>query len=509
MRKRNGDAARVDVAEYLDGDTRPEIGLARAFRTLLSMPRPGILDLDDRRIEITGPLDLFSLAGRDVSRAKHLVRNGTIVAVPGGRWTETTHVRSARHDPSRDPAWLFDLGPDAVDVGSSVGGQGEGVFVRSIDPVARSVELSQPLRVPPSRRPHTFGRARYAIDLSGLRRVAGLTLERITLELRGAASGVLLAPEGEAVSLLDCTISAPHRYGVASPGRGCQGLRVERCRFDSLTEIAPARRRTAAIACHGDGALIRDSGFTGFGTALILAGTGQLVLGNEFAQSPRRTSALPTPAVILSRGHAVAQVRTNRFANCTILLSDRHCDERVSAVGLGGVAIGGNIFEAWAATDTTAFLVVKPCGPDRAIRDVAVDGNTFRSLGGPMRRVERVDESTGTIDRAAAASLRVMGNIFCGITNETRTPVTLRFDQPEAARRWILEPAGDLAFGGCLGEIVAILPEWPLLDHSGQPVGGVMPQVRTTTVGQARRIELHWPEPVSGRVAVTLSCDRT
>ncbi len=503
----------LDLGTYADafGDAVEAFG--RAFRALLASDEPASLDLGERHLDLRGPLDMAAIAGRSVSREKCTLRGGRISAASSPAWDDGNVTSAARYDAFCRATRLTHLDDvDGIEVGALVTGQGvgSGVFVRAIDRDARTIDLSQPLWGAQPLQSYRFRRFRYALDFSGFTRLDRMELEGVDLRLHNLASGILLAPDGDAVQIRDCVIDAPRARAIASPGRGCRDLRVERCRMIAADRDAPATRRASvALNVNGTGATIRDNRVEGFGTGLILGGTGHMVAGNEWVQNAERRAATPTPVIVLTRARSAALITGNRFANGAILLTDQHhaagaCEGRPA---LGSVTIRGNVFDAWAASDETAFVVLKPFGKDRTIRDLGVVGNIFRSVGGVMRRVERVDAAIAPLDVARAREVHFSNNVFQGVGQETVNPVTLDFDQPYCADAWLLDPSGWLPFGGVVRGVSAVVPSRPIVDAAGR-VRHEVPRTLLPTGRNRNRVKLCWSRAVKGRVSVTMRCDK-
>ena len=99
------------------------------------------------------------------------------------------------------------------------------------------------------------------------------------------------------------------------------------------------------------------------------------------------------------------------------------------------------------------------------------------------------------------------GNTFNGIGQVTQNPATLQFDQVSNGSTWIVGTDGHLPFSGKAREVVALVTEGSVLNATGATVFA-MPYA-TTEVGAGQdEISLTWPEPVRGRVHVTVRADR-
>ena len=89
----------------------------------------------------------------------------------------------------------------------------------------------------------------------------------------------------------------------------------------------------------------------------------------------------------------------------------------------------------------------------------------------------------------------------------TQNPVTLQFDQVSGASTWTIDIAEHLPFGGKAREVESVVAEGPILDASSLPVFA-MPYATTEAGSGQDQVLLTWPEPVRGRIHVTVRADK-
>ena len=89
----------------------------------------------------------------------------------------------------------------------------------------------------------------------------------------------------------------------------------------------------------------------------------------------------------------------------------------------------------------------------------------------------------------------------------TQNPATLQFDQVSNGSAWTVDAGGYLPFGGKAREVVALVTECAILNASGATVFA-MPYATTEAGASQDEVSLTWPEPVRGRIHVTVRADK-
>ena len=125
-------------------------------------------------------------------------------------------------------------------------------------------------------------------------------------------------------------------------------------------------------------------------------------------------------------------------------------------------------------------------------------GAVFLARGGDHTQLE---------GQARARNVVFTGNVFHGVSQSCVNPLTLQHDQNSPAATWTVDGADYLPFRGEALTVVSVMPEGPLRDN-GNAITFAAPYAEVRQGNDADRIALKWPEPLKGRVQVTLRCDR-
>ncbi|MGI1662510.1 glycosyl hydrolase family 28-related protein [Palleronia sp. KMU-117] len=498
---------------YIDAFGDEVLAFRKAFQALLNFSDHESLDLGGRRIELVAPIDMqAAVATEDIYEIRRVIRNGQFNCLPGAGWDTEVHASQASYS-TADPLRLTAVANVAnIPVGALVEGPGVGreVYVRSKDIAAGTIDLSQQLFGPAASQVYTFRRFKYALDFSGFSKLSKLTLTDIDFQCQGAASGILLAPDGNTFHVRDCHITKPRYRGITSIGIGCQDLQIDRCHFTSDEQQTPAtERESIGFNVNANDAKIRDNRFQRLGTTMVLHGNGHLIVGNHWFQGDNVTDGPRVAGLVFTETNVKSVVTGNYIDNSFIEWTNEH--DATPAMGaefsFGGLTVTGNIFTVNDAAPWFSWFVVKPYGAGHFIQGLSVTGNTFKSLNGTTTRIERVDSSIAGLDFSRTRNVEFSGNTFNGIGQNTINPVTLEFNQSGAATNWVLDVSGYLPFGGWSREVTALVIEGPLRNGSGQTVFAT-PYVTTLDGAGNNLVRLTWPQALSGRVHVTARVDR-
>lgn len=499
-----------DLPAYIDAFGDEALAFRKAFQALLNFADHEGLDLGGRRIEVTEPIDMqAALATADTYEIRRVIRNGQFNAVPGPSWDTETFTSQASYSAS-DPLRLTNVANAAnIPVGSLVEGAGVGreVYVRDRNIGAQTIDLSQPLYGPAANQTYTFRRFKYVLDFSGFVKFSKFALDDIEFQCQGAASAIMIAPDGNTFHVRDCFITRPKDRGITSIGRGCQGFMLDRCNFLSDEQQVPATDRVSVgFNVNANDAKIRDSRFARFGTSMVMFGGGHLIVGNHWFQGDEVTGG---PRLVLTRSNVRSVVTGNYIDNCSIEWTNEHdaAPDFGSEFSFGGLTITGNIFMAIDAASWFSWLVVKPYGSGHFIQGLSVNGNVFRAVNGTVNRIEQVDDSIAGLDFSRMRNVEFAGNTFNAVDQNTINPVTLEFEQPSASSAWVLDVSGYLPFGGWSRGVSSVVAEGPIERSNGQDVF-VAPYVTTLEGAGNDQVRLTWPEAVRGRVHVTARVDR-
>ncbi|NRB00084.1 MAG: right-handed parallel beta-helix repeat-containing protein [Rhodobacteraceae bacterium] len=502
-----------DFPSYFEAFGDEEVAFRKAFQALLNFTDHESLDLGGRRIELTGPVDMAAaLAGADTFEIRRVIRNGQFNVVPGANW-DTDEFTSVASYGVGDPLRLTNVANVAnIPVGSLVEGAGVGreVYVRAKNIGAGTIDLSQPLFGPAASQTYTFKRFKYVLDFSGFSKFSKFHITDVEFQCNGAASGIMLAPDGNKFHLRDCFMTKPKDRGVTSIGQGCQDLQIDRCQFTSDEQSLPATdRMSRGFNVNANDAKIRDNRFQRFGTTMILKGNGHLIVGNHWFQGDNEADSPRLAGCVFTETNLKSVITGNYIDNSFIEWTNEHdaTPDFNAEFSFGGLTVTGNIFTVNDAAPWFSWIVIKPFGTGHFLQGLSVTGNTFKSLNGTTDRVERVDDSIAPLEFSLTRNVEFSANTFNGIGQNTINPVTLEFNQAGASPSWLLDVSGYLPFGGWAREVTGLVAEGPIRNAGNAPVY-TMPYVTTLEGTGNNFVRVSWSEPVYGRVHITARVDR-
>jgi hypothetical protein len=501
-----------ELNTYVDAFGDEVEGFRRAFQALLNYTDHEALDLNGRQIDLDAPIDMQAAVSNKTSFAtRRVIRNGTFAAQNSSNWAEGVVTATASYSAS-DPLKLKNVSNiGSIEVGSLVEGAGVGreVYVQAKNVSAGELTLSSPLFGAAASQSYTFRRFRYILDFTGFSSLSKLTLSEINFQGNGYASGVILSPQGSLIDFNECHFTKPAARAITSPGRGCQGMQIDGCRFFSNeSPLTAANRSTIAFNVNANDLKLRNSWFQHFRHTAVLNGTGHMIVGNHWFQGDSATNAFRPAGIIFTAKNVKSVVTGNYIDNASIEMTNEH-DEHPdfsNEFSFGGLSITGNIFTTIGAMSSFAWIVIRPHGTGHYLHGLSVTGNTFRTVSGNITRVERVDTSFATLDFSRFRNVVFEENTFNGVDHQTISPVTLAFQQNSAAKDWVLNFGDYLPFGGYARTMEAVTAEGPIRNASNAWIF-TMP-FATVRYGSAQnQIRLTWSEACKGKVQVTARVD--
>jgi hypothetical protein len=486
-------------------------GFRRALQALFSLAEHVVFDLSGRRVDLTGPIDVAALTGVAVMEQRRVLKNGLLFAQPGPAW-DTDVTTSVATYATGNPTRLTAVANVAnIVVGSAVSGTGVGreVYVRSKNVGAGTVELSQPLWGAAGTRTYTFRRHKYMLDFSGFDSLQRFEISGIEMQCNGVASGILLAPEGLACQVADCTINRPRNSGISSHGRGCQGLLIDRNQFLSDEQGLPTQARVSVVLnVNANDAKLRDNRVVRFAHFAILHGTGHMLVGNHFFHGDDETNGVRRAGVVFTRVNTVALVTGNYIDNCFIEMTNEHdaTPDFANELSFGALTVTGNIFIATNVAPSFRFLVIGPRGEGHFLNGLSVTGNAFRTFNGDIDRVERVDTTHAVLDETRFRNVVFEANTFHGVNQITASPVAIEHVQNTAADTWVVAAGGFMPFGGRARTVAAVVAEGAITTGANA-VSHSFPYVLTEQGSGGQSVHLQWPQALRGRTRVTVRVD--
>ena len=497
---------------YVDAFGDEELAFRKAYQALLNNADCESLDLNGRRITLTGPVDMQACdPDRSVFAIRRVIRNGQFEAADTTAWDTDTVTSQATYSTS-SPTQLTGVANIAnIEVGAILSGSGVGreIYVTSRNVGAQTLDLSAPLYDANGTQTFTFRRNKYLLDCSGYQKHSQLIFDDIDFNCAGIASGVLLAPEGRLIHFRDCYINKPFRRGITSPGVGCQGLMIDRCNFVSNEQGERVQDRvTIAFNANANDVKIRDNRAALFKHFCVLQGTGSLISGNHYFLGDTETNGVRRGGIIFTTPNCKSVMTGNYIDNNFIEWTNEHEADPAFAnqFSFGGLTVTGNTFTVNDVTDGFNFIVVKPYGPDHFIDGFSVVSNVFRSLNGQINRVESVDTSFADLNYFRMKAITFAGNTFHNVRDPVQNPAVLSHAQNSTSKTWIAETEPSLPFRGQARFIDAVCADGPITDTGGNDVFQ-MPWADNNYGPDKRQVRFVWDTPVKGDLRFTVRMD--
>lgn len=485
-------------------------GFRKALQALFYNPDHVALDLSGRRVDLDAPLNVAAIAGMTSFAQRRVVTNGQLNANNTASWATVSATSVATYAVS-NPLRLTGVANIAsVPVGARVSGTGVGreVYVVSKDTGAGTVTLSQPLWAAAGTRTFTFDRYAYMLDFSGFTSLSKFEITDIEFQCNGYASAILLAPSGDTFRLSDCVITKPKDRGVTSTGSGCQGIFVDQCQFVSNEVSVPvADRTTIALNVNANDPKIRNNRVMRFAHFAVLAGTGNMLIGNHFFHGDGETLGTRRAGVIFTTPNLKTLMTGNYIDNSFIELSNEHSASPAFSEGysFGGLTVTGNIFTCNDVGAWFRWIVIAPKGAGHFINGLIVTDNAFRTVNAQIDRIEAVDTTHATLLPSNFRNVIFESNTFNGINQLTVSPVTVTHIQNAVANTWVVNVAAYLPFSGRARHVPSLVAHGAIT-NSANAEQFSMPYVQTEQSGGGA-VNLRWPAQVKGRMQITIRCD--
>ncbi|WP_300515384.1 glycosyl hydrolase family 28-related protein [Aliiroseovarius sp.] len=502
-----------DLDSYIDAFGDEVLAFRKGFQALLNYSDHDAFDMCGRRVELDGPIDLQAAVNNQTDfLVRRVVRNGQFYALDSANWDPDVVTSNGSYNPA-NPYQLTNV-PNIANIqpGSQITGTGVGreVYVRYVNVGANSLTLSQPLYGPAATQSYTFTRYKYMLDFSGFTQINRMTLSDIEFQNNGRSNSILLSPAGENFMVKDCFVIKPRNKGITSPGRGCQDFHLDRTQFISNEQgLAATDRVSVGFNVNANDAKIRDNRFQRMGLTAVMHGESHLLVGNHWFQGDEVPDGPRVPGMVFTYENVSTVITGNYIDNNIIEWTNEHdaTPDFANEFSFGGMTITGNIFRAQDVASWHNWIVIKPYGSGHFLSDFHVNGNTFKAIKGNIDRVEGVDDSFAGLDYWQMRNVTFERNTFASVSQRTISPVSLEFEQNTNATTWTLDPSAYLPFGGNAREVVGVVTEGEILNGSGTAVyytPAVVPNAGT----EYKYVQLKWPEPVRGKVRLTVRVDK-
>ena len=503
-----------DYNSYLAAFQDEELAFKKAYQALINFADHDSLDLCGRRILLSAPVDMQA-ADPDRTRfeTRRVIRNGQFQPADGAAWDTVTVTSQATYSAGDDDRLSNVVNAASIPVGALVTGNGVGreIYVTEVNVAAQTVTLNRPLYDAEGTQVFTFTRFQYMLDFSGYEKLSQFILDDIEFQGRGVASGIMMAPDGFTFHVRDCFINRPKDRGITSPGRGCQGMMIDRCQMISDEQGVPAALRVSiGFNATANDVKIRANRISKFRHFCILAGSGNLITGNHWFHGDDELNGVRLGGVVITQPNPKTIFTGNYCDNNFIEWTNEHdatpaFDNQFS---FGGLTITGNIFTTNDVADWFNFIVIKPYGPGHYINGFSVIGNVFRSLNGKIDRVERVDTTFADLDYGKTRSFQFTGNTFHNVNEPVSNPANLTHIQTGNASTWTLETRAALPFDGQAMIVEGVMAQGRISDASGAAVFD-LPWSEAAQGPSQRDIRLNWSKPVKGTVRYSVRMDQT
>ena len=500
----------LDFSAYCRAFGDFETAFRKAFQAMSHVGAPAVLDLAGSKIPLSGPLDLQACdVGRPSSTMVKVLKNGTFLPEPGAAWATDVVTSMADYDP--EDAWRLShvAGCAEIAVGARIEGKGVGreVYVRAVDPLTKSLTLSQPLYGADGTQKFKFHRYKYLLDFSGFEEASQFQLENVTLDCDAIASGVMLATSGRKFVMRNCQVNLPKDRGVTSAGTGCVGLSILASAING--DDNPSQRdEVIGLNANGNYLRIHDSAFSHLSQFAVVAGAGSSITGNQWTHGHQVERSRPQGGLILTKPMCATVVTANSFVNGAVVWTSEHASARRGDRHntFGGLTITGNSFTTNALAHWVTFLQIAPYGCAHILDGFSVVGNVFRSVNGRINRVEMLDTTRGKLDLDKLKAVSFSANTFHGVRDPVINPANLVIEQRALAERWIGETKPHLPFNGLAKWIESASLVGPLADENGEEC--IEPLRFDTRVGaDDRQVEFRWSKPVAGRLRYQVRMD--
>ncbi len=501
-----------DLPAYIDAFGDSELAFKKAYQALLNNAGHVTLDLAGRKIALREPVDMAAAVGnRTTYNQRHVIQNGQFSVFPTPAFDTEVVTSQATYNPETAVKELTGVVDVAnVPVGALVEGNGVGreVYVAARNVAAGRITLSQPLFDAAGTQVFTFRRFKYMLDFSGFQDVSRMVFSEVDFQCTGDCSGVLLPPQGSANHFRDCFVTRPKDRGITSHGEGDQGMMIDRCQF--ISDEAPllvSERRTIGFNANANDLKVRDNRATFFRHFAVLAGSSSLISGNHVFQGDSASGGVRSAGYVLTRTNNRGTITGNYIDNCFIEWGNEHdfAPDFASEFSFSALSITGNVFLASDMAPWFTYITVKPHGPGHFLDGMTVTGNTFRAIGS-ISRVEAVDTSFADLDYDRVRNITFAENSFHNVDIHAQSPLVMEHVEASAAATWVVTPAPRLPFGAWAQVVESVLPEGALRNGIGDAVHA-SPWFEGRQGPENDRINLHWPQAVSGKVILKVRID--
>lgn len=284
---------------------------------------------------------------------------------------------------------------------------------------------------------------------------------------------------------------------------------IDRCQFlTSEDALDVVDRKTIAVNTNANDIKLRNNRATKFRHFAVLGGRNSVVMGNHFFQGDSVPAGIRTAGLVLVNDHTSTLVNSNYIDNCFIeWTNERDATPNFSAgYSFSALSVGDNVFLSGGVAPWFSYIVVKPYGTGHFLNGVSVTGNKFRSLNGPIDRVDRVDTSFADLDFARFKNVLFHGNSYHAISKQVTNPLRIKHTQSSNSTTWTIDADGELPFGGRMRNVDSVVAT-DKIRNSSSVVKYTMPYAVAEQGPNKDQVSLVWESAMRGEVTVVVRID--
>ena len=284
---------------------------------------------------------------------------------------------------------------------------------------------------------------------------------------------------------------------------------VDRCQFLSNEQSLPVSSRTTiALNSHANDVKLRDNRVVMFKHFAVLGGSGSSITGNHWFHGDETTDGTRKGGIVLTIPNVKSYITGNYIDNNFIEWTNEHDATPVadSQYSFGGLTVTGNIFTANDVAAWFNWLVIKPFGSGHYIHGLAVTSNVFRTINGNIDRIEHVDTTHADLDYGRMRNVTFDANVFHGVNQEVRNPLSMTHTQSARDRIWICDTGTWLPFRGRARTIESVIPVGRLPDAADAAVYE-FPWTEAEYGSTKRQFRVIFETPVTGTVRAVVRMD--
>jgi hypothetical protein len=498
---------------YIDAFGDEELAFRKAFQALLNNVDHESLDMQGRKVYLTGPVDMqAAVPDRDRYATRRVIRNGQLEAAANGNWDTIVTTSQATYSIDNSRVLTNVTNVANIPVGSRVEGNGVGreVYVQAKNVARQELTLNAALHDAEGTQNYTFRRFQYLLDFSGFEAFSRFTLADIEFQATAVASCVNLCAAGNTNEFRSCFFTRPKDKAITSTGSGCQGLLVDNCQFLSAEDNETVPNRTSiGLNVTANDVKLRNNRATRFRHWAVMAGQNHIITGNHFFQGDAVRNGVRSAGIVVAAQHSSSIIQGNYIDNCFVEWTNE-IDARpdfASEFSFSALTINDNVFLSGEVAPWFSYIVVKPYGSGHKLDSVTITGNKFRSINGNIDRVERVDTSFADLNYAAVRDIVMTGNSFHGVNYPVSNPVYVTHSENTPSRIWTIDAGVQLPFGGRARAVDSIVPVEAIRTVSNV-ARYEMPYVRVEKGPNRTQVELVWNVEVKGTVQMQVRMDR-